>query len=131
MHLPREMLFHSFLFFPSLVFSQLLVLSSSATFMPSVKLSWMGLLNVSVQGSVHCPSILCVAVTDRHTQMSVLFEWNPAEFKLVSLWLREGNVVRILSTPGNVPFSHPRTRESDFSLIRQLTFGQLAYEHVL
>lgn len=68
-----HIIFLSFLLF-SFLFYQLLVLFSNVTFTPSVKLSWTALLSVSVQGSVHCPSLLCVVVTDRHILTSVLFK---------------------------------------------------------
>ena len=78
----------------------------------------MGLLSVSVQNSVHCPLTLCVVVTLSRIPTSALFKWNPAELKLVSLWLKEDSVVRIPNTSGETLFfireqtlSHPA---SDF-----------------
>ena len=85
------------------------MLFSTVTSTPSVKLSWTVLSNVSVQDSVHCPSILCVVVTDRHILMNVLFKYNPAELRLASLWLSEGCVVCMLLKFVKLSFLHSET----------------------
>ena len=61
----------------------------------------MGLLSVSVQNGVHCPLTLCVVVTLSRIPTSARFRWNPAELKLLSLWLKEDSVVRIPKTSGD------------------------------
>lgn len=61
----------------------------------------MGLLSVSVQNSVRCPLTPCVVVTLSRIPTSVRFKWNPAELKLVSLWLKEDSVVCISKTSGD------------------------------